>query len=274
MTSEEIKFGFPASGISAAAGRHKYRDKYDALAEILHKYNSNVLPKTKKTRHLPSEYVHKVIVATNIQLPVVSVRTDGDRKIEKETRERLTKNVEERLSKLTISQRAAAETVAYCGRVLDINRGTYLENETLKKMNKLGYDVEKSDALLKKRFGYNDRHTIFGRVDGVIRKGSDVKSVVEIKNRKHRFFLPDYDLDQLASYVFMTGAEEGILVQQLDGELNVSTYPRDELLERWEMIVADLKRTITFARKIVKDPTGKEWEKIKEMYVFSDKKFI
>lgn len=68
----------------------------------------------------------------------------------------------------------------------------------------------------------------------------------------------------------MTDAKEGIFVQQLEGELNISIYTRDELLERWEMIVADLKETIAFARKIVKNPTGKEWETIKEMYVFSD----
>lgn len=268
--ADEIKFGFPANSISAAAGRHKYRNRYDALAEILHKYNSILLPKTTKTRYLPGEYVHNVVSKLDEELPVVSIRTDKDIEVEKKLREKITTKVEECLSKIKISDKALKEAISYSGRVLDINRGTYLETETFEKLNNLGYNVVKSVKCFKKRFGYNNRHVLFGRVDGVIMEGKTLKAVVEIKNRKERFFLPDYDLDQLASYVFMTGAEEGIFVQQLEGELDVSTYMKDELLERWDMIVADLKKTIAFARKIVKNPSGKEWEKIKEMYVFSD----
>lgn len=267
---DDIKFGFPASGISAAAGRHKYRDRYEALAEIFHRYNSHHLPTTAQKRHLPREYVHKVIMDMDEKLPVVSVRTQHDKDAEKDIKETLAKKVKECVLKIS-GQRAAKDAITYSERILDMNRGTYLEDETIEKINKIGhYKVEKVNTCFRKKFGYKNRHTVFGRVDGVILDGKTIKAVVEIKNRKDRFFMPVYDLDQLASYVFMTGAQEGVFVQQLEGELNITVYDREDLMERWAMIEADLKKTIKFARKIVKYPEGPEWKLLKEMFIFSD----
>lgn len=242
---QEIQFCFPASMIAAVAGRNKYRDRYSALAEVLHSYNSKLLPIPESNRLLPKEYVDKLAQGK-----------DED-------------SIYELLINSDISPDAKEEAISYSTRINQMRRGIRLEDETFQKLKNCGYNIQKSRVCFKRSFGYNNRHTIVGRVDGVIcDENNVVTSVVEIKNRKDFFFTPGYDLDQLASYVFMTGAKDGLLVQQLHGEIQVTYYDGNDLLGRWDMIITDLKKMITFARKIVKNPSGKEWDTLKKKFVF------
>lgn len=128
-------------------------------------------------------------------------------------------------------------------------------------------DIDTTDVLIKKTIVIEDWPVlVMGRTDGRTRSGA----VVEIKNRKNRFFEPDYDLDQLATYVVLTNANEGILVQNHEDALKINRYTQKEMIARWERLLCDLKPAVQLFKTICTDRHCSESQSILKMMVPCD----
>jgi hypothetical protein len=282
MKTLNFNIGFPASSISAVAGRHKHKHFKRALAEILHKYNGHLIPQeTDFVRKLPEEFADELILELIQEnrvhhLPVIEERSFEDLIHENKLRYDIIIEVNKKIENLNIniSEDLKKRIIDHAWSALDRNRGTVLEHITLRKLQEQGLKVTKPNYQFSKKFGFKHCHNIFGKVDGIIldESGLHVQSVVEIKNRKSNFFRPEYDIDQLAVYMFLTGAQEGILVEQLNGEIRKTFYSRETMLERWLDIIYCLKNAISLARKIQKEKIRnslckKNWETLVPLFV-------
>ncbi len=273
-TSTSFTFSLPASSVSSVANRHIFKNSKRALAEVLHKYNAHLIPDCYPLiRKLPEEYADKLIYdlkkKDSLTLPVNETRTVEDLTHENYIKQLILDKVAQKLSR-EIPPDIHKKILDHCHSAIDRHRGTVLEGITLKKLQKEGYKVFKPvNVSFTKSF--DDNLVVFGKVDGLIYKDDKIHSVVEIKNRKTNFFLPEYDLDQLAAYVFITGAEQGILVQQQNGVLKKNFFTKEELMSRWEDIVHNLREPISLVEKIYlhrDDPNNKYWQGLRNLYIY------
>lgn len=271
--STKFTFSLPASSVSSVASRHPFKDSKRALAEILHKYNSHLISDCYPLiRKLPEEYADELICdlkkKDHITLPVNETRTTEDLSRENCIKNFILDKVTEKLTSQDMHPDIRKKIIDHCHSAIDRHRGTVLESSTLKKLQDEGYEVFKPEASFTKAF---DNLVIFGKVDGLIYEDGKIHSVVEIKNRKANFFLPEYDLDQLAAYVFITGAEQGILVQQQNGVLQKNSFSRDELMNRWGGIVRSLQEPVSLVENIYlykDDPCNKYWQNLRHLYIY------
>lgn len=136
--------------------------------------------------------------------------------------------------------------------------------DDLKTYSNLG-EIDTTNALLKLTITIDECPVlIMGRTDGRTRNG-----VIEVKNRKNTFFEPEYDLDQLATYVALTNAEEGILVQNHKDAIKINWYTKDEMHARWEKLLKDLEPAVKLFKAICTDPTCADSKEILQMMVVS-----
>jgi hypothetical protein len=91
-----------------------------------------------------------------------------------------------------------------------------------------------------------------------------VMRVHEIKNRKNKFFCPDYDIDQLACYVVALDAAEGILVEQFQGDVQKSlTMSKEEARARFtDQILPALSAALVRFSHAAHDPRKAEYADI------------
>ena len=273
-TSTEFTFSLPASSVSSVANRHLFKDSKRALAEVLHKYNTHLIPKCYPLiRKIPEEYADELIYELKkkdkLTLPVNETRTVEDLDHENCIKQFILDRVTKKLSR-KIPPDIHKKILDHCYSAIDRHRGTVLESITLKKLQKEGYNVFKPVNISFTK-ACHDNIIVFGKVDGLIYEDGKIHSVVEIKNRKTNFFLHEYDLDQLAAYVFITGAEQGILVQQQNGVLKKNFFTKEELMSRWEDIVYNLKEPISLVKKIYlhkDDPQNKYWQSLHNLYIY------
>ena len=154
------------------------------------------------------------------------------------------------------------------------DRGTVLEPGVV---NSLAKEISPEEDLKTQK--YNEIHVVVGKTTVVIpcmmdacvcRKDSSykVETVYEVKNRKNRFFTPQYDLDQLCVYVVASDAAQGVLVEKLQGETRHSlTMTLGEAHERWNLYllpsliqsVIDLDTSIAHCREM---PHAKVWDRL------------
>lgn len=118
----------------------------------------------------------------------------------------------------------------------------------------------KNDKFYKKQISDIDGYSIYvgGKVDGIKEDGT----VIEVKNRMRRFFdpLPEYDVAQLQTYLFILDSKKGELVEQLKGspptlkttELAVDTNLWNTVLE---------PRIIKFCKALIKLLSDPELQK-------------
>lgn len=146
-------------------------------------------------------------------------------------------------------------------------KGTQAESgiiEDLKTYSELG-EIDTTNVLVKSTITIDNCPVlIMGRTDGRTQNG-----VIEVKNRKNTFFEPEYDLDQLATYVVLTQSEEGILVQNYKDAIKINWYTKDEMVTRWEKLLKDLEPSVKLFKKICTDPTCPESKEILQMMVSS-----
>lgn len=80
-------------------------------------------------------------------------------------------------------------------------------------------------------------------------------TIFEIKNRKNTFFIPQYDLDQLITYMILHPERlSGCLVQQYNGEIKIDptlTWPVAK--EFWKDIKEDLDNAIGYIDSLLDD---------------------
>lgn len=99
--------------------------------------------------------------------------------------------------------------------------GTLNEAPIYKRLKSMSYDVRQPQKGYRKQFNIGGHKVrIFGKIDGLLYKDGKLHRVVEIKNRRNRFWLPDYEMDQIAFYEKLTDLPS-TLVQCFDGELKV-----------------------------------------------------
>jgi hypothetical protein len=94
----------------------------------------------------------------------------------------------------------------------------------------------KNDKFYKANLGTEeDPCWIGGRVDGL-----EADKVIEVKNRRNRFFnfLPAYEKLQVTAYMHLVDRPACDLVQRFNGEVRVETYEFDQ--EYWDEAVEDI----------------------------------
>jgi hypothetical protein len=110
-----------------------------------------------------------------------------------------------------------------------------------------------------KKFG---NYKIIGITDGCEYENNELISVIEIKTRVNRFMKPQYDLDQLATYVYISSAKNGKLVQKWNGKIQEEYI--DNLNERFEKLLKPrLDKVAKLILEIENDPI-KGYEIVKE----------
>lgn len=227
--------GFSVSKISAVAGRHPYQDKLDTIADEMVRYNKKYLEEIgqvgkmsiaqKVTRSLEKE-IADIVKDESLKEPDFVSKRDLVEKAEasvpahaRKSAGKFVKGIEARI------------------------RGCILEDVTIKNLCEAGYDIRVDQ---KKCFCKTfSKFKLFGRVDGLI-YGSDgeIETIVEVKNRMNKFFTPGYDLDQLAAYIAITGAKNGLLVQMCKGTIEVSEY--DSLSNRFTDLCDAVNKSVDF----------------------------
>jgi hypothetical protein len=161
----------------------------------------------------------------------------------------------------SLGTNAPPEAVAYAQSAWARTRGIALEGNTLRFVSESGFPrAVKDNNLWQNTFGVGDyTFKMIGRVDGIVFPADNQglpEAVIEIKNRTNRFFVPNYDVDQLAAYCVLTNAATGILVQQLDGAHRSNTFTAQQMATRWDQIVLELKLTLDLVRECYQNPGG------------------
>lgn len=109
---------------------------------------------------------------------------------------------------------------------------------------------KRNDKFHKRKITSIDGHTIYigGKVDGIKEDGT----VIEVKNRMRRFFdpLPEYDVIQLQTYLFILKATKGELVEQLKGsKVNIKTTEVEVDSDMWNTIIEP--RVLGFCKALI-----------------------
>ena len=72
-----------------------------------------------------------------------------------------------------------------------------------------------------------NKYKLVGKIDGKITLKPIDEYIVEIKNRKNRFYYSSREYCQIATYGYLTGMNKAMLVENLNGELRVTKYQHD-----------------------------------------------
>lgn len=299
-------FFIPVSSVSALAGRHRYKNKEEAWAEIITKYIPDVYKLLIDTYKSKLQQIDVIIEAFS-EFKIDSNLTDEqnydkaikepeialfmEKKLNQPTKnevnveqQKITENssiytnfiTSEQLSeeniKTTVSNIASETKLPenIINNIITKDRGTYLENTTIKKLKKDYYfNIIIESKMIKKMFSLDPLtkkhdYIIGGRVDGIVdgfindTTNSQIykKRIIEIKNRKNKFFIPDYDLDQLACYMILYGSEyQGQLIQQYNGDLvldEIKTH--DWAITRFAHIENELRINLQLMLDIINNP--------------------
>lgn len=123
--------------------------------------------------------------------------------------------------------------------------GTLNEVSIYGRLKSMSYDVRQLQKSFCKKFDISGHLvSVFGKVDGLLYTNDKPSRVIEIKNRKNRFWLPDYDKDQIALYEKLTDLPS-TLVQCFNGELNIRDLklrPRVKEILHSKHLVESLKQ--------------------------------
>lgn len=134
----------------------------------------------------------------------------------------------------------SAQVSSAVQKVVNCNRGIDNENRAINMyQDQQGVRVvESNQVFYKQPLGSLGGHQLGGRVDGFAMdaSGTSKDRVVEVKNRRNRFFaiLPDYEYVQVQAYMFLTKLTKCDVVQCRDNLIRITSYnfsPND-----WEEI--------------------------------------
>lgn len=279
----------PVSMLSSLIGRNPYKTKQHTLIEYLQVYNKDEWKKMKKhalyeeayrdnihvlQEHFDfkikinlsySENYNRLLRWPCIQKFLKSQETENivivDKPTQKDIEEtvrtqlKTTKNYHEKINEIKpIVSKAKYSTVVE--KVITLDRGTVLEDVTISSLNFITrrqvfvqrwFCFDELQGYLKKPSKWD--YTISGYIDGM----SKDDHIYEIKNRKNRFFVPQYDIDQLIVYIILYQENlSGSLVQQFEGEIKIGPVLSYEVaVEFWKDIKPLLDNTIKEINKLV-----------------------
>lgn len=240
-----------ASSVSAIAGRHKYKDGEVEILKLIKRYNKNLYKKITKDKS------HDII-RHNIQK-----EEEEECQVRNELKSEANEFYENIISKENLDQESLKQLdILKKQSKNNIDKAVY-ENILIKdRGTRLETSVTDSDDLLnmmKQKFGEHItivkpgkaykkylasdkyRYQIYGYVDALVIMGNKVLAVLEIKTRKNHFFEPQYDIDQLLTYLKLTDVDEGYLIQKCNGKIKCSdAFYKNQ----WGELKCDLDRAI------------------------------
>lgn len=138
------------------------------------------------------------------------------------------------------------------------DRGTNLEKSTATTLGKVKkqvavqrwFDDTKTTGFLQRPKEYT--FMISGFIDAI---DQEKEMIYEIKNRTNRFFVPQYDIDQLVIYMILFPQKwSGSLVQQYNGDTLIDpTITYGEARKMWKEIRYEIIDSITELNEILAD---------------------
>lgn len=239
-----------ASAISALAGRHPYNPAKTKIPDLARCFpllcrkleeaagQATPLPSVKElaAAAMQTADVAATAAATTAHLGDVVLSPA----VLDESRAALAAAAARALEHVDAPPEVKAQAVERVSSTLQRNRGTRMEASTIDQLKERGHAVEDVQASFSRVFKAGQHYlAVVGQADAVVAKDGK-PAVCEIKNRVNGFRPParcGYDVDQLACYVFLSGYDNGVLVEQYNGKLKERWYSRAELAPRWEAVL-------------------------------------
>lgn len=110
------------------------------------------------------------------------------------------------------------------------DRGLAVEQVVISKLRQAGHNiltVSKKDRTFSKTFTTEcgkHTYTIYGCVDGIDEFVDGTRALVEIKSRKQRTLTYLHELDQIVTYLIISGWACGYLVEYVDAKVHTSQH--------------------------------------------------
>jgi len=217
-------------------------------------------------KHNPVEYVQERIIRKKIQEVAQDRVKNFSRKtvVNKSLSDSAIKDIAHTIHDDRVSQEKIAQITKSH---LFTNRGSKLENNTIDiinaKLEKINHTVGCAQYFVNGNFKTKKSivYGVNGMLDGILLDNlGEKRAVIEIKNRISRIMIPapQYDLDQLAVYLKLTGLPMGILAQQCNGVLDMSvTMTHDDAMARWDDIKPLLDDSVDWYHSVLEDPAGR-----------------
>ncbi len=219
----------PMSSVAALLGHNRYKSVVTENAVVLKRYNSG-----KK----------RTLQRTKQEFPLVRELEKNHNTFYKQYTESVkVKHLEQRSQKLLRKLCSQFDVPFFYHRsLLAKKRGYVLEKVVRAKFAKLhGAVIDQCQqktvwCKLTDNVMYSEKpegscYRLVGKADGFVR---DTNTVIEIKTRKNCFHSQYYETIQLCLYIIAYGCEEGILVQQYEGEIRTKSYHREQAMYIWQ----------------------------------------
>lgn len=205
------------------------------------------------------EFVDQTPVA-KIKLSERKTKKDVERQVREEIKE--TKDYKQAVKEMDSEKIQSKSPVV--DKIVSMDRGTALEKTTIDLLRGQGVVIKKTSVPVQRWFTVGGKVTgwkekplktpglfmISGFIDAV-----NETTIYEIKNRKNTFFIPQYDLDQLITYIILHPERlSGSLVQQYNGEIKIDpTLSWSVAKEFWKEIKVDLDKAIGYVNSLLEN---------------------
>ncbi len=251
----------PINSLSALIGRHPHRDQYEETTNIICRYYPDINNTLKRIYQVESCYRDKltqldlmsrlddnktyrenyiILVGDNEDIVIKNDDIDiikASKELEIELEESLNNNdlhaAGAARSKMDDLAYTIKDCESYTSKIAKCNikqfkcryLGRKRENDTVIKLFEKGKDIRDEQKVYKidQTTPNGIPYRLYGKIDGIEYIDGKPTAIVEIKNRMMRFQLPEYDLDQLSMYIYMSGLPYGYLVQQLNDEISIDS---------------------------------------------------
>jgi hypothetical protein len=241
-----------SSEIAKITGHNKFEPIQDYIDQVLAKHGivEKYIPKTEVEKTLLTCGKKELLsIKKELNLKNEATISDIQKKINIITSNSLT-NDSETGSKAELQKKLVEKPIV--SKILKgsiekevmMKRGNIKENVALNKSEKkLGIKIDKRNTeFYKKELFKTDKCEVIlcGRVDGI----SSNNELVETKNRRNRLFnrVPNYEKIQMECYMFLTGIEKCIHIENYEDKTNTEVYQHDETI--WEDTLYSIKEFI------------------------------
>lgn len=214
---------FSASSIASLIGYNIYTNKDDdkKLDIIFKAFYDNFKPDDIEYKNSDERFTIMISEKPDLKKLVndySNVNIENTLQLEK-----IIKEVIENMESLDYSDNDINFLKGCISKKFTVQYGTYCENKTILELEKENIIVlENNTKTYKKDF---TQFSVKGHIDGYALI-DDVKTLIEIKNRKTRLFkkIPIYEEIQMLFYMNMINVKKGILVEQCNEKIHKNMY--------------------------------------------------